>query len=311
MKNSRKILLTGGTGMVGHSILENSASSSWEIISPTRSNLNLSNYYDLVDYINDIKPEFIIHAAGHVGGISANISNPVNFLINNFEIGKNLILAANRVGVKKLLNLGASCMYPRNALNPLKEEMILKGELEPTNEAYALAKISIAKLCSYISQEDSEFKYKTIVPCNLYGRYDKFDPVNSHLIPAIIDKLHNAIMNDISVVEIWGDGNARREFMYAQDLADAVFYALNNFETMPSILNIGPGEDFSINDYYLIVAQTLKFKGVFKHNLEKPTGMKQKLLSIEKQKIWGWSPKITLKDGIQKTYDYYLKEISK
>jgi len=303
-----KVLLTGGRGMVGSNILEHPSSSNWEFIAPTRKELNLKNYNEVFNYLSDAKPEYIIHAAGHVGGISSNISNPVDFLVNNLDIGRNIVIAAHAAGISKLLNLGASCLYPRNASNPLKEEMILTGKLEPTNEPYALAKIVVAKLCEYINKENPKYQYKTMIPCNIFGRFDKFDPANSHLIPAIIDKLHRAKKNNISTIEIWGDGNARREFMYTQDLADAVLYALDHFDTMPSFLNIGVGVDHTINEYYSIVSQVLGFQGNFKHNLAEPTGMKQKLISIDKQNKWGWSPKISLKDGIEKTYNYYLQK---
>jgi len=304
--NKNTVLLTGGSGMVGRNILAHPDASNWDIFSPSSKELNLADYRNIVRYLDKIKPDIIIHAAGRVGGINANLSNPVDFLIENLDMGRNIILAARNLGVKKLLNLGSSCMYPRNAQNPLSEDMILKGELEPTNEGYAIAKIMAARLCKYINQEDPSLQYKTIVPCNVYGKYDKFDIERSHLVPAIINKLTEAVKEGKKQVEIWGNGEARREFMYASDLADAIFYALERFNHMPSMLNIGIGEDHTINEYYSVVAKVIDYKGGFVHNLDKPVGMMQKLLDTEKQTNWGWYPKTSLYDGILKTYNYYI-----
>ena len=303
------VLLTGGSGMVGRNILAHSKSSKWNIISPSSMEMDLTSYDSTLNYIKKIRPDIIIHAAGKVGGISANLSYPVDFLVTNLDLGRNIILAAREAGVKKMINLGSSCMYPRNAPNPLSEELILQGELEPTNEGYALAKIIAARLCSYINNEDSKFQYKTMIPCNLYGPYDKFEPGHSHLIPAIIHKTRQAIKNEETEIEIWGDGNARREFMHADDAADAIFYALTNFEEMPFLLNIGVGYDYSVNEFYSTAAEIMNYQGKFIHNLHKPVGMKQKSVSIEKQTEWGWKPKTSLIQGVQSTYDYYLQEI--
>jgi GDP-L-fucose synthase len=310
--NYRKtILLTGGSGMVGRNILNHEISSEYNIIHPSSKELDLSNFNESLDFIKKIQPEFIIHAAGKVGGIHANIAHPVDFLIDNLDYGRNIVMAAYHAGVKSLLNLGSSCMYPRNAQNPLEEHMILGGELEPTNEGYALAKIMTARLCEYIQRENSEFQYKTMIPCNIYGSFDKFDPERSHMIPAIINKLHNAISNSVSEVEIWGDGKARREFMYAQDLANAIYYAIDNFSSMPSMVNIGMGLDYTINEYYETIAKVTGYKGKFRHNLDKPVGMRKKLVSIERQSSWGWKPVVSLQDGVKKTYEYYIREVKR
>lgn len=306
----KRILLTGGNGMVGRNILSHTLSEKWSFFSPSSAELDLTNYDETLSYIDKTKPEIIIHAAGRVGGIQENINNPVDFLVTNLDIGRNVVMAARQSGVRKLLNLGSSCMYPRNITSPLKEEMLLQGELEQTNEGYALAKIMVARLCEYICREDAMLQYKTMIPCNIYGRFDKFDPKRSHLIPAIINKLQQAIDNNDKEVEIWGDGKARREFMYADDFADAIIYALENFDSMPSIINIGMGYDYTINDYYLTIAKIMNFHGTFKHNLNKPVGMQQKLVSIERQIDWGWSPKTELEKGAMEAYHYYLNEVS-
>jgi GDP-L-fucose synthase len=306
-KNKNKVFITGGNGMVGKNILCHPLSSKWDFFAPTRKELDLTNFDLLVEYIGNVQPDFIIHTAGHIGGINASVNNPVDFFLRNLDIGRNVVVAAHQVGVKRLINLGSSCMYPRNAPNPLSEDMILKGELEDTNEGYALAKISIQRLCEYINTENNKFEYKTIIPCNLYGCYDKFDPYRAHLIPAIITKLHHIIENEGTECEIWGDGLARREFMYTGDFADAILYALDNFNSMPSLLNIGTGVDYTIEEYYSIVANLMNYNGTFTLNTNKPVGMHQKLVSIEKQTAWGWRPKVSLIDGIQNTYNCYLQ----
>ena len=188
--------------MVGKNILESSNFKKFQLFAPNRSELNLFNYSDVLIYIKNLKPDFVIHCAGRVGGIQANMKHPVAFLVENLDINRNVIMAARAAGVKNLINMGSSCMYPRNAENPLREDMILHGELEPTNEGYAIAKIMAQRLCSYIRKEDASFLYKTLVPCNLYGRHDKFEPEHSHLVPAVIRKLHEAKVQNILEVDI-------------------------------------------------------------------------------------------------------------
>ncbi|MET0946682.1 MAG: GDP-L-fucose synthase [Flavobacterium sp.] len=300
-----KILLTGANGMVGKNILEHTKAPQVEFLKPSKKELNLLDYDAVFEYIQINKPDLIIHAAGLVGGIQANISNPVLFLVTNIDIGKNIIMAAKNNGIKKLINLSSSCMYPKNAQNPLGEELILKGELEPTNEGYALAKIVTTRLCEYINKEDNSFEYKTIIPSNLYGRFDKFSLEYSHMVPAVIKKIHQATIENKTEIEIWGDGKARREFMYAGDLADFIFYAIANFETMPQNINVGLGFDYSINEYYQAIAKIVGYKGHFTHDLSKPTGMQQKLIDDSKLKQFGWKHQTTLEEGLKKTYEFF------
>jgi len=184
-----------------------------------------------------------------------------------------------------------------------------KGELEPTNEGYAIAKITSTRLCEYINKEDSDFLYKTVIPCNLYGKYDKFDPKHSHMLPAVIQKIDEAKKNNQKTLDIWGDGTARREFMYAEDLADFVYYALDNFDEMPQNINVGLGHDYTINEYYEAISKVIGYQGDFLHDLSKPIGMKQKLIDDTKLKEFGWKHKTSLNEGIEKIYEYYLKEV--
>jgi len=300
-----RILLFGGRGMVGRNFLEHPGAANWEVLAPPSSELNLLDFAADSGYVRRSQPVMVIHAAGRVGGIQANIREPARFLSENLDMGRNVVLAARDAGVKRLINLGSSCMYPRDAPNPLHEDMILQGALEPTNEGYALAKIATAKLCEYISRESPELVYKTLIPCNVYGKYDSFDPARSHLVASVIKKVHDAKTTGGDVVEIWGDGTARREFLYAGDLADCLVRAVERFETFPETMNVGAGDDHAVDEYYSVAADVLGWRGRFVHDLAKPVGMKRKLVSVERQLAWGWSPKTDLREGIARTYEYY------
>lgn len=303
------ILLTGGSGMVGRNFLERASIEDFIIFAPSSGQLDLRDFKAVQKYLERHRPDLIIHAAGKVGGIQANMREPVAFLTENLDMGRNIVCAARQAGVQQLINLGSSCMYPRNITEPLREEMVLKGELEPTNEGYALAKVVTARLCEYISRENPDFRYKTLIPCNLYGRHDKFDPANSHLIPAIIHKIDRAIRDGSKAVEIWGNGQARREFMFAEDLADALVRAVLEFETLPSLMNLGLGYDYSINEYYQVVAEVMGYQGEFVHDLTKPVGMARKLVNVDCQQAWGWRASHSLREGIDATYKYYLESL--
>jgi GDP-L-fucose synthase len=303
-----KILLTGANGMVGRNILKVAKQHTFKFLSPSSIELNLLDASSVTQYISIHKPDMVIHAAGIVGGIQANIAQPVKFLVENMQMGLNILNAANHANIDNFLNLSSSCMYPRDAENPLSEDLILKGELEPTNEGYALAKVTSTRLCEYIRKENPSRLYKTIIPCNLYGCFDKFEPNHSHMIPAVIRKIDEAKKNNLPEIDIWGDGEARREFMYAEDIANFIFYAINNFEKMPQNLNVGLGTDYSINEYYQVIAKVVGYTGFFKHDLSKPVGMKQKLIDDKKLKEFGWHYKTELEAGIKKTYEFYLRE---
>ncbi|TDK50913.1 GDP-L-fucose synthase family protein [Antarcticimicrobium luteum] len=302
-----RLLLTGGTGMVGRNILAHPAARDWTVLAPGSAELDLTDAGAVTDFFDRHRPDMVIHAAGRVGGIQANMAHPVAFLDQNMTMGRNVVMAAHRAGVRRLLNLASTCMYPRAAPNPLSEEMILTGELEPTNEGYALAKIMTMRLCDYIRREDAQAQYKTLIPCNLYGLYDTFDPGRSHLVPAIIHKVHEAKTRGLGSVEIWGDGTARREFMFAGDLADAIWKAAAGIEALPGAMNIGLGHDHAINDYYAAVAGVIGWAGIFTHDLSRPVGMKRKLCATTRQTAWGWTAPTTLRDGLAQTYRHYLE----
>lgn len=302
-----KVLITGATGMVGRNLVE-TVPEGIILLTPTRTEANLLDESSVKSYFSKHQPDLVIHCAGLVGGIQANISRPLDFFVQNLDMGRNVVLAAKACGIKKLLNFGSSCMYPRFAANPLREEQILQGELEPTNEGYALAKIATARLCDYISRQDNTFFYKTLIPCNLYGRFDKFDPSHSHMLPAVIRKIHLAKMAGEKDIEIWGDGLARREFMYAGDLAKMTWRCVQKIQNLPQYFNIGLGIDYSILEYYQAISEVIGHDSVYRHDLSKPIGMKQKLVDTTLMKNFSLQAEETLKSGIKKTYDFFLQE---
>ena len=303
-----RLFLTGGQGMVGRNLRDHPGLSRWEVLAPARAELELSDARALQDWLARHRPDAVVHAAGLVGGIQANMAEPVRYLAENARIGLNVIEACRAARVPVLINLSSSCVYPRDLGDGLTEDRILTGALEPTNEGYALAKIMAMRLIEYATREDPELAWRTLIPCNLYGPHDKFDPRHSHLVPAIIHKLHQAKQAGADTVEIWGDGEARHEFMYAPDLAGAILRALDDPNALPLVMNVGPGRDHSINDYYRIAAEVIGWQGRFIHDLDRPVGMRRKLLDVTRQTAWGWAPQTPLRDGIAATYAHYRKD---
>ena len=303
----KKILITGASGMVGKNFIENIKSKKYSILSPKRAEMDLLSFEEVDNFLFKNKPDLIIHAAARVGGIQENIKNPVSFLCENTEMGKNLLLGAKKQNITKIINLSSSCVYPKNMEIPLEEKFILSGYLEETNEAYAIGKIFTQKLCSYINKEHLDFSYKTIIPCNLFGKYDNFDLKTGHLLPNIIKKIHYAKINKKNKVTIWGDGSAKREFMYVNDLIDCIYYSIENFSQMPEIMNVGVGKDFSVLEFYNIVAKSFEWNGSFDFDMTKPVGQNKKLVSLERLNNFGWKSKTSLKKAINNTIKYYVE----
>ena len=294
--------------MVGRSFLAHRGRNCHDVIAPTRQQLNLFDRVATEQFLARCRPDVILHAAGRVGGIESNIRKPVQFLVENADIGCNVVMAALAAGVRRLINLGSSCMYPRNVEDLLREDMILSGELEPTNEGYALAKIMVARLCEYVSRQYPSFHYKTLIPCNLYGPFDNFDPGSSHLLAALIRKLHEAKTNGAAEVVVWGTGRARREFMYAGDLADCLYKAIDSFDPLPPAMNVGVGKDCTVLEYYQAVASVVGYSGTFTFDPSKPEGMKRKLLDVSRSHQWGWHATTSLLEGLRRTYEYFLQQ---
>ena len=305
-KKNKRILLSGGSGMVGSNLKESIISERFELISPSREEMDLYDYESTFNFIKNVKPWMVIHSAGKVGGINANINSHLNFYYENVSLGNNLLIASRNLKIKNLINLGSSCMYPTSIRNPLKEDSLLTGSLEPTNEGYALAKLAVAKFSQYISESRKDFNYKTIIPCNLYGKFDKFDLNNSHLIPAAMLKIHKAKISNNTEIEMWGDGSARREFMYVKDLIDFLYYAIINFDRLPQFINVGTKKDYTVDEYYKVISKIVGFKGNIIKNTRRPTGMIRKKVSTALLRKFGWESKINLKAGLKLTYEYFL-----
>lgn len=310
-KNS-KIYIAGHRGMVGSACWDMLKKNGYKnLVGRSSKQLDLRNQLDLDDFISKQKPDLIINAAGKVGGILFNLNNNLNSILDNNLIGLNLIRSSISNDIKYLLNISSSCIYPNNIDRPIKEDDLLTGGIEQTNEGYALSKINVMKTCQYIDKDQNEFLYKTIIPCNLFGVNDNFDSQTSHLIPGVISRIHNAKTNGLSTVDMWGDGNARREFMFVEDLANFVLQAINkNFSKLPSFTNVGYGKDYSIKEYYIKISEVIGYKGDFKIDKSKPTGMKRKLIDSSVANQLGWKPIYTIEEGLNKTYQYYITKIN-
>ena len=306
MNKESKIFVAGHRGMVGSAIVRRlQAEGFTQILTRNRSDLDLLDRLAVRRFFEIERPEFVFDAAARVGGIIANSEKPVEFLIENLTIQNNVIQAAADFGAAKLLFLGSSCIYPKLAPQPISEDSLLTGPLEPTNDAYALAKIAGIKLCqSYAKQYGKNFI--SAMPTNLYGPNDNFDLRTSHVLPALIRKVHEAKTSGARTVAVWGTGTPRREFLHVDDLADACLFLLNNYDS-PEIVNIGCGEDFTIRELVETVCETLGFDGDLVFDTSKPDGTPRKLLNTEKLRSLGWSPRIPLREGILDAYAWFLK----
>jgi GDP-L-fucose synthase len=301
-----KILLTGGSGMLGKSILKVFNNKKFKIYYPKRKDLDLSNSKKVFDFLIKKKITSVIHAAGRVGGIQDNINFPHSYLYENMSINNGVIEASRKLKVKKFLFIGSSCMYPKNINKPILEEDILKSPLEDTNEGYALSKILGHKLCEY-SNTQYKTKFKTIVATNLYGENDKFKGNKAHLVSAIMQKAYEAKKNGRKIIEIWGNGKARRDFIHVDDLSNFILFALKNYNKIPSLINFGTGRDFTINQYYKKIFKILGIKVKFINNLKKPAGMKKKLLSNKKLIKLGYNTKFEFAKKIRQTFENEFK----
>lgn len=301
----KKILILGSTGLVGSNLLKKYKEkySEANIFSPKRFELDLCDWRKTAEYIFSLRPDIVFLCAARVGGIKANNDYKADFITENLKIQTNVIEACHLSGIKKLVFLGSSCIYPKECPQPIKEEYLLSGPLEPTNDAYAIAKIAGIKMCqSYNQQYGSDFI--SVMPSNLYGPGDNFDLNTSHVLPALIRKFHEAKISNSPSVEIWGTGTPRREFLHVGDLAEALIFLSENYSS-PEIINVGTGEDLSILELSKIVKSVTGYQGEIVFNASYPDGTMRKVMDVSRILNMGWTPKISLEDGIKTTYEFY------
>ncbi len=310
MNREAKIYVAGHGGLVGSGIMRNLAHHSFNnIVYRTSSELDLRNQIAVNRFFATEQPEYVFLAAAKVGGILANCTYPAQFIYNNLMIEANVIHAAYQYRAKKLLFLGSSCIYPRLAPQPIKEEYLLTGELESTNDAYAIAKIAGIKMCqAYNKQYGTNFI--SVMPTNLYGPNDNFDLISSHVLPALIRKFHEAKMNQQPSVEIWGTGRPRREFLYVDDLAGACIYLMDHYNGGEPI-NVGTGIDIAIAELATLIAKVVGYSGEIQYKTDMPDGTMRKVLDVSKITLLGWKARISLEDGIALTYQWYLGKTCK
>lgn len=308
MNKNSKIFVAGHRGMAGSGIVRSLRAHGYQnLVMRTRAELNLLDRGAVAAFFDAERPEIVVDAAARVGGIVANSEQPVEFLAENLTIQNNVICAAADHGVQKLLFLGSSCIYPKLAPQPIPESALLTGPLEPTNDAYALAKIAGIKLCQAYAKEYGK-NFISAMPTNLYGPNDNFDLRTSHVLPALIRKVHEANVGGVAEVPVWGSGNPRREFLHVDDLADACVFLLENYDS-PEIINIGCGDDVTIRELAETICEVVGYTGDLVFDPSKPDGTPRKLLDTGKLNALGWKPKIPLRDGIRNAYDWFLGSV--
>ena len=300
----KRILITGSTGMLGRSLVRNLQDNiNFELITPLRSELNLLSEDETLSFLKSESPELIISTAAKVGGIGDNESNSYDFLIQNLKMQINLINGAHLSNIQDLIFIGSSCVYPGNITEEIKEEMLLSGPLEKTNEAYAVAKIA-GVFQTKILQEKFKRNYFTVMPSNLYGPYDNFSVSTAHVLPAMIHKFHKARINGESTVELWGDGSPKREFVYVDDISEAVALLID-FKPKEAMLNLGAKYEISIKELSEVISEIVGFDGEVLWDNRKPNGTMRKRLDSSRMKTLGWEPKTELRDGIRQTYQWF------
>lgn len=309
MDKNAKIYVAGHRGLVGSAILRKLQADGYtNLVYKTSQELDLRDKNQVDEFFAEEKPEYVFLAAAKVGGIVANNEFPADFIRDNLMIQTNVIDAAYRNGVKKLLFLGSTCIYPKFAPQPLKEEYLLTGELEPTNEPYAIAKIAGIKMCESYNRQYGT-KYISVMPTNLYGPNDNFDLHTSHVLPALIRKFHEAKENNAPYVEVWGTGTPRREFLYSDDLGDACVFLMNHYEDN-EIVNVGVGKDIPIKELAEKIKDVVGYQGEIKFDTSKPDGTPRKLVDVSKINALGWKASISLEEGLQKVYQWFLDNVA-
>jgi GDP-L-fucose synthase len=313
MDKNAKIYIAGHRGLVGSALLRKLTSEGYKnLIVRTSQELDLRRQSEVEAFFEKERPEYVLLAAAKVGGILANNTYKAEFIYDNIMIASNVIHASFKAGVKKLLNLGSSCIYPKLAPQPMKEEYLLTGLLEPTNEPYAIAKIAAIKLCRYYHEQYGT-NYISVMPTNVYGPGDNFNLETSHVLPALIRKFHEATVQGRPSVTIWGSGSPFREFLYVDDLADACVFLMERygFREVGEFINIGTGQDLTIRELALLVKRIVGYHGEIEYDQSKPDGTPKKLLDVSRMAELGWKAKTSLDDGIKKSYEFYIHQVAR
>jgi GDP-L-fucose synthase len=312
MDSKAQILITGASGMVGRALVARLRRDGYgNLLTPPSKELDLRDQAAVDKYFDARKVEFVFHLAGHIGGIGASVTYPVEFLYENMMISLHVINAARRAGVAKLLYLSSSCVYPRECPQPMKEDYILTGAFEPTNEGYAIAKVAAMKLCEYSNREYGA-NFINLMPCNLYGYGDHFEPEKSHVVSALMYKFHEAKRKKLPAVEVWGTGTSRRELLFVDDLADAMVFFMNTRDAkdLGAFVNIGLGEDIAIRDLAAVIKDIVGYSGQIAYDPSKPDGMPRKLMDVSQAARLGWRAKVGINDGLKLTYDWFLRNVA-
>jgi GDP-L-fucose synthase len=307
MNLDSRVFVAGHKGLVGSAIVRSLRENGYKnLILVTSNELDLRNQSEVLDFFKKTKPEYVFLAAAKCGGIKDNIEHPVQFLEDNLKIQSSVISSSYKIGVKKLMFLGSACIYPKECPQPIKEDYLLSGYLEPTNEAYSLAKIAGIKLCqAYNKQHGTNFI--SVNPCNVYGPKDNFSAETSHVIAGLIRRIHEAKKSKKPSVDCWGTGSARREFIYVEDLAAALIFLMNTYNDN-EVINVGVGKDVSIKELVGHIVDVIEYEGEIKWDTSKPEGMRQRLLDITKLEKLGWKPATSIDQGLQLTYEYFKLE---
>lgn len=306
-----RVLLTGGNGMLAKAIAHawDRSGRGDDLVSVTRADADLRDQSAVRAMVERVAPDLVVHAAARVGGIAANVADPSGFLLDNVQIDANLLSASMGAGIRKFVYFGSSCMYPKDYRQPLLETDMLAAPLEPTNEGYALSKITSARYCEYVSRQFG-FDYRVIIPSNLYGPNDDFSLDRGHLVAATIAKAHRAKITGAISIDVWGDGTARREFTYVGDLAGWLVDNLEDLSAWPSLMNVGKGEDHSVLEYYEAALDTVGYRCDLVTDPSKPSGMKQKLMDSSLAAGFGWNPVTGLAQGMRESYQAYLGQLA-
>jgi GDP-L-fucose synthase len=312
MEKTARVLVTGGSGMVGTALVDRLRRDGYaRVLAPSSTDLDLRDQSATGQFFADNPVDFVFHLAGRIGGIGASLTYPVEFLYENLMIAMHLIHAARTANVSKLIFLGSSCVYPRECAQPMTEEAILTGAFEPTNEGYAIAKVAGMKLCEYSNRQYGT-NFLNLMPCNVYGPGDHFEPAKSHVVSALIYKFHEAKRKRLASVEVWGTGTSRRELLFVDDLVDAMLHFMRSVEAkdIGTFVNIGLGRDVTIRELAYLIKDVVGYAGDIVFDATKPDGMPKKLMDVRRAARLGWTAKIGIEQGLKLTYDWYLSNVA-